>query len=185
MKKTSRIARILPGLLLLLVTGCDNSSAEVPENVPAAEQAKSGNRQVKPETLTSGRAEDIKADLSQLNPVLNKSNEESSRLLNEINKVRNDREKVKDILIENFKNQTDIEQGILAMTFKSAEVQTIRIQILSNIQMARKIYGIIGTPGFDISNPGDEFKQLSAKSFQMQQLISLALDDLNQKYDQQ
>lgn len=184
MKKTYRIARILPGVLLLLLSGCDNGSAEAPENVPAAEQAKSGNWQVKPETLTSGRAEDIKADLSQLNPVLNKSNEESIRLLNEIDKVRNDREKVKTILIENFKNQSDIEQNILSMTFKSAEVQIIRIQILSNIQLARKIYGIVGTSGFDIASPGDEFKQLSAKSFQLQQLIGRALDDLNQKYGQ-
>lgn len=184
MMKTYRIARILPGILLLLLTGCDNGSAEVPGNVPAAEQAKSGNWQVKPETLTSGRAEDIKADLSQLNPVLNKSNEESIRLLNEIDKVRNDREKVKASLIENFKNQSDIEQNILSMTFKSAEVQTIRIQILSNIQLARKIYGIAGTSGFDIASPGDEFKQLSAKSFQMQQQIGRALNDLNQKYGQ-
>ncbi|HDU8611441.1 TPA: hypothetical protein RG697_003081 [Morganella morganii] len=184
MKKTYRIARILPGVLLLLLSGCDNGSAEAPENVPATEQAKSGNWQVKPETLTSGRAEDIKADLSQLNPVLNKSNEESIRLLNEIDKVRNDREKVKTILIENFKNQSDIEQNILSMTFKSAEVQIIRIQILSNIQLARKIYGIVGTSGFDIASPGDEFKQLSAKSFQMQQQIGRALDDLNQKHGQ-
>lgn len=43
MKKTYRIARILPGVLLLLLTGCDNGSAEAPENVPAAEQAKGGN----------------------------------------------------------------------------------------------------------------------------------------------
>ncbi|OBU11925.1 hypothetical protein [Morganella psychrotolerans] len=183
MYKKRNIVFAVSGIMLLLLAGCDNEDTkpkDTASSVSASVQA--GNWQVKPGKLSSANAEDIKADLALLNAIINKSNSENSRLLAEINKVKNDAEKVKEILLKNFENQSAIEGEIMRLTFKSGEVQDIRTQIISNIMLTKRMYDAVKKPDFDLTNSGDEFKQLSAQSFQMQQQIGMALDKLNQEY---
>lgn len=182
MNKKRNIAFAVSGIMLLLLAGCDNEDTKPKDTASVSASAQVGNWQVKPGKLSSANAEDIKADLALLNVIINKSNSENSRLLAEINKVKNDEGKVKGILLKNFENQSAIEGEIMGLTFKSREVQDIRTQIISNIMLAKKMYDAVKKPDFDLTKPADEFKQLSAQSFQMQQQIGMALDKLNQEY---
>ncbi|WP_413482954.1 hypothetical protein [Morganella psychrotolerans] len=182
MYKKRKIAFAVSGIMLLLLTGCDNEDTKPKDTASVSASVPAGNWQVKPGKLSSANAEDIKADLALLNAIINKSNSENSRLLAEINKVKNDAEKVKEILLKNFENKSAIEGEIMGLTFKSGEVQDIRTQIISNIMLTKRMYDAVKKPDFDLTNPGDEFKQLSAQSFQMQKQIGMALDKLNQEY---
>lgn len=182
MNKKRNIAFAVSGIMLLLLAGCDSEDAKPKDTASVSASAQAGNWQVKPGKLSSANAEDIKADLALLNVIINKSNSENSRLLAEINKVKNDEGKIKRILLKNFENQSAIEGEIMGLTFKSREVQDIRTQIISNIMLAKKMYDAVKKPDFDLTKPADEFKQLSAQSFQMQQQIGMALDKLNQEY---
>ena len=182
MYKKRNIIFAVSGVMLLLLAGCDNEDTKSKDTASVSTSVQSGNWQIKPGKLSSANDEDIKADLALLNPVINKSNSENSRLLTEINKVKNDPEKIKDILLKNFENQSAIEDEIMGLTFKSGELQDIRTQIISNIMLTKKMYDAVKKPDFDLTKPGDEFKKLSAQSFQIQQQIGMALDKLNQEY---
>ena len=182
MYKKRNIAFAVSGIMLLLLAGCDNEDTKPKDTASVSASVPAGNWQVKPEKLSSANTEDIKADLALLNAIINKSNSENSRLLADISKVKNDPEKVKEILLKSFENQSAIEGEIMGLTFKSGEVQDIRTQIISNIMLTKRMYDAVKKPDFDLTKPGDEFKQLSAQSFQMQQQIGMALDKLNQEY---
>lgn len=141
-----------------------------------------GNWKVKADQLSTANAEDIKADLEQLNHVTDSANTKGSTLRDELQNAVQDPAKVQEIVAKTQKIQDEIQQEFLALNLKSSEVQNIRVQMLENLSTAKQLQGLSKQPGFNLAAPSEEFRHLSQNSIAQQQKISGELNQLTQKY---
>ena len=141
-----------------------------------------GNWKLKADQLSSANAQDIKADLKELNTVINSANSKGVALKEELKNAAQDPSKVQEIVAKTQKIQDDIQQGILSLNLKSSEVQNLRVQMLENLSTATQLQNLSKQPGFNLAAPTDEFKHLSQQSLAQQQKIGDTLNELNKKY---
>jgi hypothetical protein len=171
----------------LIFTACSDKTTDtmqnkVMEGTPAT--TAQGNWRTKASELTSANPIEIKADLAQLNQVVNHANTQALQLRAEIqSSTKQQPEKIKQILLKSNEIQKDVQQQIMALNFKSREVQSIRTQMIDNLIMTQKMYALSTSANFDVNTPNDEFKQLAERSVALQQKISTEMEALNRQYE--
>ena len=184
---------IIPAIAVVLgLAACsdkNNDKNKVNENkepsitvATASNPSNEGNWKVKPDQLSSANAPDIKSDLGQLEKIINAANSKGVELRNEMQNAAQDPNKVQEILAKTQQIQSETQQEILALNLKSAEVQNVRVQMLDNLSTATQLQDLSKQPGFSLSSPSEEFKQLSKRSMVQQQKIGDDLNQLKQKY---
>ena len=170
----------------LILTACTEkkNTDSTQKSADAQPSISSGNWQVKASELSSMNDADIKADLTQLNLIVNQSNRQATQLKDEAQSVAQDPEKLKAILSQSNDIQKQTQEQIMGLTLKSAEVQNIRTQMIDSLMISQKLFELSTATGFNMTAPSDEFKQLAQRSMATQQKISAELDALNKQYAQ-
>lgn len=169
----------------ILLTACSDKKNNT-EQSKSSEQSTStqGNWQAKSSELSSANTNDIKSDLTQLNKITNSANSKGLALREEAQNAANDPAKVKDVLAKSQAIQKELQQEIMGLNLKSAEVQNIRTQMIDNLLTSEKLYELSTAANFNLSAPTPEFTQLSQRSMAIQQKIGTELNELNSKYAQ-
>lgn len=168
----------------LILTACtDKKTTDSTQKIAEAEPPiASGNWQDKNAELSSANATDIKADLAQLNQIVNQSNSQTTQLRNEAQSAAQDPKKLKAVLGKSNDIQKQTQEKIMGLTLKSSEVQNIRTQMIDSLMTSQKLFELSTATSFNMTTPSEEFKQLAQRSMVIQQKISAGLDALNKQY---
>ncbi len=171
--------------LILTTTACSDkkkTSTDSAKTTETTSNTAQGNWQAKASELSSANATDIKADLIQLNQIVNHSNTKAIELRDEASKTKNAPDKIKQILVKSHDIQAEVQQQMMGLSLKSQEVQNIRTQMIDNLMTANKLFDLSMASDFNMTAPNEEFKQLTQRSMAIQQKIAMELDALNTQY---
>ena len=170
----------------LILTACTEKKTtdSTQKSAEAQPSVSSGNWQAKASELSSINGTDIKADLTQLNLIVNQSNHQATQLRDEAQSLAQDPDKLKAVLSQSNDIQKQTQEQIMGLMLKSAEVQDIRTQMIDSLMISQKLFELSTATGFNMTAPSDEFKQLAQRSMATQQKISAELDALNRQYAQ-
>lgn len=172
--------------LILTTTACSDKKNTSTNSAKTTETTTNntaqGNWKAKANELSSANATDIKADLIQLNQIINHSNIKAIELRDEASKAKNAPDKIKKILVKSHDIQAEVQQQIMGLNLKSQEVQNIRTQMIDNLMTASKLFDLSMASDFNMTSPSEDFKQLTQRSMAIQQKIAMKLDALNTQY---
>lgn len=163
---------------VLFLAGCDNAS-----NGSVSDE---GNFMVKKETLSLQNEKDIRADLSKVNPIINRSNSKAVELNRELITAskNNDNAKINTIFRENKESLESTNKSLFALTIKSQEVQEVRLGIYQGNMLSIKFYDL-----FAKENKSDKEKEevnlMKKQMIALQTSIGGKLNQLNSQYQTQ
>ncbi len=161
--------------LALDLAGCDGQNA--------ANNASIGNFSAKQETLSSASAADIKADLAELNSVINSANSEAVSMREELMKANsnNDKNAATAVLKRSQNLQESTNAKLIALTLKSQEVQGLRLKIVEGNMKAIEMAKIASK---DTLSDADrkELSELGKQSVALQMQAGTQLNELNSQY---
>lgn len=165
---------------VLLLAGCDNANNETTPVSGA------GNFSAKKETLSLQNEADIRADLSEVNPVINGSNTKSVELGRELIAAskNNDNVKINDIFGRTKVLLEATNKSLLALNIKSQEVQEIRLGIYQGNMLSIKFYDLFVKEN-KTDKETEELNLLKKQMMALQTSIGGKLNQLNSQYKTQ